>query len=80
MPTIAQRKIDMLFHNKYVARLQVRSFYSILFCAPCSRGVRPTVLHPTGLRGYRTIFGSHPNGSSESYNERRIRTPPTHPP
>lgn len=36
MPTIAQRKIDMLFHNKYVARLQVRSFYSILFCAPCS--------------------------------------------
>ena len=31
-PPVYQRRIDMLFHNKYCARLQVRS----AFCVPCS--------------------------------------------
>ena len=31
-PPVYQRRVDMLFHNKYCARLQVRS----AFCVPCS--------------------------------------------
>jgi hypothetical protein len=36
LPPIYQRRIDMLFHNKYCARLQVRSMCHVL-CSTCSR-------------------------------------------